>query len=186
MYFDDRLANTIVAHTPVFAYIHPNVFSCASIALDGLIFYLLSSGRGMIPQYILLALVFAARYLTDILDGAIARTYSKVSVLGGLLDTAGDALLMLIVIWYICALCGLPRMCVGYAAVAMIAFMMYEGTVHDHAAYKLYGRDRVRDILAWCINNTVWIFAALYVFIVMTLPRCHVIATHFEGCELRS
>ncbi len=186
MYFDDRLANTLVASTPVFAHIHPNVFSCASIVLDFVILYLLRSGRGLIPQYILLAAIFAARYLTDILDGAIARTYSKVSVLGGLLDTAGDALLILILFWYVCAVFGWPAIYVAYAAVAMAAFMIYEGTVHDHAAYKVYGRDRLHDIVAWGINNTVWIFAAAYIFIIVTLPHCRVIAGQFEGCELRT
>jgi phosphatidylglycerophosphate synthase len=186
MYFDDSLANTLVANTPIFAYIHPNVFSCASIILNFVILYLLKSGRGLVPQYILLAAIFAARYLTDILDGAIARTYSKVSVVGGILDTVGDALLILIICWYICAVFGLPSIYVAYAAVAMATFMIYEGTVHDHAAYKVYGRDRLRDIVAWGINNTVWLFAATYLFIVVTLPRCSVIAGQFEGCELRT
>ncbi len=186
MYFDDRLANTLVANTPIFAHIHPNVFSCTSIILDFVILYLLHSGRGLIPQYILLATIFAARYLTDILDGAIARAYSKVSVLGGLLDTVGDALLILILFWYVCAVFGLPSIYVCYATVAMIAFIIYEGAVHDHAAYKVYGRDYVRDIIAWGINNTVWLFTAAYIFIVITLPRCHIIASKFEGCELRA
>ena len=186
MYIDDTIANTLVEHTPIFAHIHPNVFSCMSLALNICLIYILKNCSGSSTHALALAGILSARYLTDILDGAIARTYSKVSVLGGLLDTAGDAMLILILVWYVCVLLQLPHSCVWIAGAAMVAYMYYEGTAHDHAAYKVYGRSYVHDIIAWGINNTIFLFAAVYLFIAITLPRCHSVITHFEGCALRA
>jgi phosphatidylglycerophosphate synthase len=186
MYIDDTIANTLVANTPIFAHIHPNYFSCMSITLNVCLFYILYTCKGSSAHALALAAILSARYLTDILDGAIARAYSKVTVFGGLLDTAGDAMLILILIWYVCVLLQLPRSCVWISAAAIGAYMYYEGTVHDHAAYKIYGRSSVRDIIAWGINNTIFLFAAAYLFIAITLPRCQSAITHFEGCSLRA
>ena len=50
--------------------------------------------------------------------------------------------------------------------------MIREDVIYDHAGYKQYGRDAFRDIIAWMINNTLFLFIGAYFFICGTAARC--------------
>ncbi len=178
MYLDDTIANTVVDNTPIFAHIHPNYFSCASIVLNFVILGVLheavrggSSSSGV--SHTSLFLLLGARFMTDILDGSIARAHDKVSVIGGLLDTTGDFILIVILLWYLLiAVGGLPIGVLWAIVAFMTIYMVREGTLHDHAGYKQYGRDMIRNSVAWMINNTLFLFIGAYFFICGTSARC--------------
>ena len=159
MFIDDAIANILVNKTNIFANIHPNIFSCISIALNVPIFMALA---GQQLHLGLIGAIVAARCLTDILDGAIARKYNKVSVLGGILDTVGDISLLCIVVWFMMRFVGLP-------VSVYIAFLLGLGGLmftydfwHDHAAAKIYSEKLANNCIAFFINNTVFFFAGLY------------------------
>src|ERR1051326_1764082 len=76
----------------------PNMLSAARIAAAPLLLWLMVADqqRGF-------ALVMAAAFASDILDGAIARRFGLVSELGSLLDSVADILLFLAValgVWH--------------------------------------------------------------------------------------
>lgn len=175
MYLDDTIANTVVDNTPIFAHIHPNYFSCTSIILNFIILQVLHSaanGAGGV-SHTGLFLLLGSRFMTDILDGSIARAHNKVTVTGGLLDTAGDFILIVILLWYLLiAVCGMPIYSLWAIVGFIIVYMIREDTLHDHAGYKQYGRDMIRDCVAWMINNTIFLFIGAYFFICGTSARC--------------
>ena len=69
----------------IFRHIHPNVITITSMVLNYFI-YISILNRQKQKALILLWI----RYMTDNLDGHIARKYGKTSKIGGLLDTIAD------------------------------------------------------------------------------------------------
>ncbi len=159
MFIDDAIADILVNKTDIFANIHPNVFSCTSIALNVPIFMTLA-GLQLHPA--LIAGLVAARCLTDILDGAIARKYDKVSVIGGTLDTVGDISLLCIVVWFMMRWVGLPTYIFLAFLLGLAGLMFTYNFWHDHSAAKIYSERLANNCIAFFINNTVFFFAGLY------------------------
>jgi phosphatidylglycerophosphate synthase len=159
MYLDDKLADIFVNKTEIFKNIHPNVFSSISIILNIFIFNILN---GWNPSVLNIAIIIGIRCMTDILDGAIARKYNKVSVLGGTLDTIGDISLLCIVIWFIMKWIGM------HYSIYIIFLCLVAGLIvtydlyHDHSAAKIYNDNIINNCVAFSVNNTVVFFTILF------------------------
>ena len=88
MRIDDDIAN-IQCLLSLFKYIHPNTITISGIISN---FYIL---KFLIYKKInTLNMLLTFRYFTDIMDGAVARKYNKVSKIGGYLDTINDTMLI--------------------------------------------------------------------------------------------
>lgn len=163
MYLDDKLADIFVNKTEIFKNMHPNVFSCISIALNIPIFFLLNGTYT--PHPLIAFLIIATRCITDILDGAIARKYNKVSVVGGLLDTIGDISLLCIFTWFGMQWAGLHYsiyiLFLGLLTALIVSYDFY----HDHSAAKIYSTNICNNCIAFFINNTIFPFMGLFLFV---------------------
>ena len=92
---DKLYSDYLVSKLKFLKNIHPNIITFFGIFLNVLIYYSLDL-KLLLPLLFLLFL----RYLTDCLDGAVARMYKKVSKLGGYLDTISDHMLIFIVSFF--------------------------------------------------------------------------------------
>ena len=162
MLIDDHIAALIVNNTEIFKNIHPNVLTICSYILNVIIFNILGQSTLSIP---LLVLALIARFLTDILDGAVARKYNKVTVLGGVLDTFGDVMFILIMLWYILKKTGGPMIILPVFTIIMALYIWKEGTLHDHSNLKDPNGNLIKFCLAHCINNTWCLFTVFFLLI---------------------
>lgn len=85
--YDDDIAKYIVDNVKVFKFIHPNIITLSSFFINIIIFNLFKTNSNKLPFFLFL------RWLTDILDGQIARKYNKKSKIGHTLDTLSDIML---------------------------------------------------------------------------------------------
>ncbi len=167
MYVDDKIADILVNRTHIFANIHPNLITLVSLVCNVALYFILMPRLSGIGHFNVGAFtgVVILRCLTDILDGAVARKYNKASKLGGLLDTLGDVMLIMLFAYYVCrrfnmtyALCWLLF---GAMALGIYSLDIY----HDHAAAKSYEGHIGRRILAFGTNNTAIIFLVVYILV---------------------
>ena len=161
MYRDDKLADIFVNKTEIFKNIHPNIISCTSILLNVPIFFVLHTIGTVNISPVIITLLIATRCITDILDGAIARKYDKVSVLGGSLDTIGDISLICIIIWFIMKWSGVHYSIYIVFICLVIAKLALNDLYHDHSSAKIYSDNIYKNFVAFMINNTVVFFSVL-------------------------
>jgi phosphatidylglycerophosphate synthase len=159
---DDKIAKLIVDNIPIFRYIHPNIISLLSIILNIIILIVLVNNN--INVFSLLA-ILATRWLTDLLDGAVARKYKKVTKLGGILDTIGDVMIIFIFMWYIFKLTGVNMMLYYVFIVIVLIYIYHMEVYHDHSELKHYNGNNVQKIIAFFVNNSYLVYAGMYVYI---------------------
>ncbi len=162
MKVDDYFADLLVKDTNIFKNINPNAITLLSYALNIVIIYILS--QPTLNVY-LLAITFVFRFLTDILDGAVARKYNKVSVIGGILDTFGDVMFILIFTWYLLYKLKGPMHIFPVIMFIMGAYIYNEGTLHDHSALKDTDGHFIQQCVAHCVNNTWCVFSVFFAII---------------------
>ena len=97
---DDNISKFLVNNLNFFRFIHPNFISLISIILNYFIYIYLICTVPHLNIY-LFSIILFIRWLSDCLDGAIARKYNKTSKLGHSLDTLGDILLFYIFMYFI-------------------------------------------------------------------------------------
>ena len=71
----------------------PNILSCIRIAMVGLFIWLFVSGF-----YVGSLLVYVAAFLTDVMDGYLARRFNWITNIGKLLDPFADKLMLITVL----------------------------------------------------------------------------------------
>lgn len=159
---DDAIAKQIVDNMPFFKHIHPNVISAISIIFNIIILAILINNN-LNPLYLVGS--FTARWLTDLLDGAVARKYKKVSKIGGLLDTIGDVTIILIFMWYVLKATGVHMMVFYIFLIVVLLYVVHAEAYHDHAGLKHYNGNHLQKIIAFFVNNSYLIYIAMYLFI---------------------
>lgn len=159
---DDAIAKQIVDNMPFFRHIHPNVISAISIIFNGIILGILISNN-LNPLYLIGSL--SIRWLTDLLDGAVARKYKKVSKVGGILDTIGDVSIMFIFMWYILKAIGVHMIVFYIFIIVVLLYVVYAEAYHDHAGLKHYNGNHIQKIIAFFVNNSYLIYIGMYFFI---------------------
>ena len=88
--YDDNIAKYIVDNVSFLKYIHPNIITLSSFIFNFIMFYTFkyNTNKNLLPYILFL------RWLSDILDGQMARKYNKKSKLGHILDTVSDLILV--------------------------------------------------------------------------------------------
>jgi phosphatidylglycerophosphate synthase len=171
MYVDDKIADILVNRTHIFANIHPNLITIVSLICNVALYLILMprlSGTGHFNVGAFTAVVIL-RCLTDILDGAVARKYNKTSQLGGLLDTLGDVMLIMLFAYYVCRRFNMTYALCWVLFITMAVGIYSLGIYHDHAAAKSYDGHIGRRILAFGTNNTVIVFLVVYLLVVRNI-----------------
>jgi phosphatidylglycerophosphate synthase len=160
MYIDDKIAEILVDNLPILEHIHPNYISLTGFFLNIIIAYnLFTFNYGP-----LLLICIILRCLMDILDGAVARKYSKVTYVGGLLDTFTDCSLIIIIFYYFILLLDLPNYLILLPISIIIGTAVVTESYSDHSSLKIYGNGSLKDLMAFLINNTCITFAGLFSF----------------------
>lgn len=141
---DKIYTDFVLKHVKIFQHIHPNLITVSGICLNFVILYLLLNGS----VYLTWIALFL-RWNADVLDGAVARMYGKVSDLGGALDTTSDNLLICILgFWF----SGFWIVGVALAS-ANLAYMYFKDSLLHHVDMKK-GGNKVENVYAFFTNNT--------------------------------
>lgn len=152
---DDKFTEIILEKFSVFSFIHPNAITFFGIMMN---FLLLSLHKD--PGIVFL-ITLTLRYFADCLDGGVARKYKRVSKVGGLLDTASDTLLLLILTFCICEKYNLDNaylISFGFT-LSNLLFMFYLGSITDHSNMKV-GVALGKQVYAFMVNNSFIMFIA--------------------------
>ena len=162
---DDWLTGIVLSRWGFFQHVHPNAITITGMVLNFCIFYAMTHERlgGTI-------LMLGARYLADCLDGGVARKYDKQSKMGGVLDSASDAILIYVSTLGIFHLYNLPY---GSASAALVSclnlFMMsLSGSLVDHAGMKV-GGSYLEILYAFLVNNSYILFIAKIVLVYVAI-----------------
>ena len=157
---DKKIVNEyFLKKSNIFKHIHPNFISCLSILLNILIVIAVIKKQNVC---IVLFLLFL-RWLTDCLDGAIARKYNKTSKLGGKLDTSGDILFFYVLFpftvvylktknLYLSVLLSLITLIIG------VTHFIYSDIESNHDNIKAKSDNYFKNLLAFLTNNSIFVF----------------------------
>lgn len=151
MKIDDDLAFKITEKVNIFEYIHPNYITISGILSNFVIYHLLVKKKN---KKLLIGIILY-RYLTDILDGCVARKYKKTSKLGGYLDTINDFMLF-IIISYLHLEKKYFILTFIFASLYIIKFDLF----YDHSNIKIES-----TISGFLVNNSILIYSILIILI---------------------
>ena len=108
------------------------------------------------------------RYFTDIMDGAVARKYNKVSKIGGYLDTINDTMLISFYsgyfLWKITKNINYSIILTTLIFIMMISFLFCKSSLSDHSNLKKNTNSIFDNIIKFLVNNTI--FAYIFVILV--------------------
>ena len=160
MLLDDKIAEIFVDNLSIFKHIHPNYISITGFLLNIIIAYnIFTFNYGPV-----LLISILLRCLMDILDGAVARKYEKVTYIGGILDTFTDCSLIVIIFYYFLLLLNLPKYIIILPISIIIGTAFITESYSDHSSLKIYGNGHITDLMAFFINNTCITFGSLFSF----------------------
>ena len=141
---DLMYSNFVLYRTDRFLNVHPTAITLFGIGLNFVLLYCLFHA----PLWVTYIVLFF-RYSADVLDGAVARMYGKVTDLGGALDTTSDNILICILgFWF-----------TGYWAVGVVlaganlAYMYAKRSLVHHVDMKK-GGNKLENVYAFFTNNT--------------------------------
>ena len=150
---DDYIAKKIIENIFLFKYIHPNIISLFSIILNFCIYKLLYSNNNNIYLFSLFLLL---RWLSDLLDGAVARKYNKLSKLGHYLDTLSDIMLIIIIFNFILqSIFGYPFVLNMIIISLLIIYLFTKyNMLETHKNLKKYNNNFFECIIPFLTNNS--------------------------------
>jgi len=158
---DDNLSKGLVNNLTFLKYIHPNFISLISIILNYFIHIYLNNSSPYLNIYIFGIILFI-RWLSDCLDGAIARKYNKTSRFGHSLDTLGDILLLFIFMYFILNKLFHIPIIPSFIIISNIMLLSNIDTNfiddHDKIKNRENSKNYFKKILGFVINNTYLIF----------------------------
>ena len=162
MKIDDKIGEIECLLVP-FKNIHPNYITAVGLLSNILIPYYLDNGK------INLANIFLViRYLTDILDGAVARKYKKTSKLGGLLDTICDVMLMGIytnlITFKLTKNLIFSRTAGIFMSLLHTYYLKSNDSIIEHENIKSDASNNVEKTIQFLTNNTIFVFIGLFFF----------------------
>lgn len=171
MDIDNNITKIIISNTDLFRYIHPNIITTIGLICNYFILINIDSiTYKSINPYTFGLLIFI-RWLSDCLDGAVARKYNKTSKLGNMLDTISDMLFMSIIFYYFMIIYDLSNYYIIIFLVAMyILFIKYD-MINGHDNLKKNNENIIEKFIKFMTNNSIIVFVAFYIFVVKTQNR---------------
>jgi len=159
---DECYVNFILNNTNIFSKIHPNILSLCGLLTDFIIYYSITN-----KFFILTAFLMFIRFSCDVLDGAVARKYKKVSDMGGMLDTVADNTLIFLLSLSITTLLELKyrwiiSMCLP---IFNLMYMYYIGSIVHHHNMKLNG-GKIQNIYSFLTRNNCLVYIVCYLLII--------------------
>ena len=144
-----------------FSKVHPNLITFYGIIL-GIILNIIVFKNYKINNYLLIIILYI-RYLTDILDGAIARKYNKTSKIGNKLDCISDIIFAHILFYIILSsLFNLDyKLILPLYIILMIFFDIIFDFKNSHNNLKQSGL-LYENITSFSINNSYLFFILFY------------------------
>lgn len=154
MNIDDKITDLIIENFDIFHNIHPNVISLIGITCNVILFLIINHEN--IENYSsILSVCTIIRFLSDCLDGAVARKYNKTSKLGHMLDTVSDMMFMFLMINMFIVKYSLSKMfyCVGVLIILYLHFCHQIFSTHENMKKSKNGiLDKLTNFLT---NNSV-------------------------------
>ena len=155
---DDNIANILVDNISFFAYIDPNVITILGLILNVVILKMLYSNEINITLLIILMM----RYLSDCLDGCVARKYNKQSYIGGILDTISDIMLMIIMSYFVAIKFNIPiQIYISIIVIGLILISTQYDIFNTHTEIKKINNN-ILDIIPFLTNNTILVFIIFF------------------------
>jgi len=154
---DDWIANQKYILN-LFKYIHPNYITSFGILCNFILLYLLYNCDNILAIFLILNL----RYLSDILDGSVARYFNKGSILGGYLDSLCDIMLISIfIVYYTTFITTNIVILMGVCYVTILLLIIYfymKNSLYDHVGLKVNPHNCIECYIQWFVNNTLFVY----------------------------
>jgi phosphatidylglycerophosphate synthase len=170
MRIDDEISKFIVSNTDIFQNVSPNIITGIGLICNYFIFTNIYNNKyynAVINPYIF-ALILSVRWLSDCLDGEVARKYKKTSKIGHYLDTASDMIFIAIIFYYFMIKYNLnyKNVILLYLLFIFVLFYLYDMVdTHDKLKDDKDGYDIFGQIIQFSTNNTLFIFTAFYIMV---------------------
>ena len=156
MKLDDDIANSEFLLS-LFKNIHPNIITISGIISN---FYILKFL--CLKKINIVNILLTFRYFTDIMDGAVARKYNKVSKIGGYLDTINDTTLISLYfgffIWKKTKNVNYSISLGIFSLFLMITFLYCKKSLSDHSHLKKDSNTLFDYLIKFLVNNTILIY----------------------------
>ena len=161
MKLDDDIANNEFLLS-LFKNIHPNTITISGIISN---FYIIKFLYLKKINIVNILLIF--RYFTDIMDGAVARKYNKVSKLGGYLDTINDTTLISFYfgffIWKKTKNMNYSISFGIFSLLLILTFLFCKRSLSDHSHLKKKSKSLIDSIIKFLVNNTIFTYMIVMV-----------------------
>ena len=168
MRIDDNVSNFIVSNTDIFQNINPNVITSIGMICNYCIFTNIKNHINVPINPYIFALILSVRWLSDCLDGTVARKYKKTSKLGHYLDTISDMILASIVFYYFMIKFNMNyvHVILLYLLFIFVLFYLYDIVdTHDKLKNDKDNYDILGKIIQFGTNNTIIIFIGFYIMV---------------------
>jgi len=162
MNLDDKIVN-IPCIINLFKNIHPNIITFTGFICNILLPYYLLKDKKKFANILLII-----RYLSDSLDGAIARKYNKTSKLGGLFDSVSDSIFSGIYIYLIIFKYtnnNIKSRIFGFIVFLInLLYFKYYNSLYYHNNIKSNPDNSFIAILQFFTRNSIFVYMGLFVF----------------------
>ncbi len=166
---DDYIAN-ILTQNEFFKDIHPNAITLVGIICNIIIFRIIFNNKFNLlnNKYdsIVFLIILLTRYLTDILDGQIARKYNKVSELGNYLDSLSDIMMLFIMYSFIIKIyTNTSNKLIILSYIFIVFIFQYTFNIfYTHQLIKNNINNNIfTTIISVMTNNTIILFSVFYI-----------------------
>lgn len=163
---DDHITKFVMDNFDIFEHIHPNVITIIGIICNYFILDQIDNMETNKINEIHFAILLFVRFLSDCLDGAVARKYKKTSKIGNILDTLSDMMFNFIIFYFFLVKFNLPNWwIVFYIFGAYIVNEKYSiFTTHETLKN---GEDGIVDLgMNFLSNNTIIIFVIFFIIVI--------------------
>ena len=157
---DDNIAEFMIDNV-IFENIHPNIITSIGLLCNPLIFCIFIDILD-IYNNMSIVLLLIIRYFADILDGAVARKYNKISNLGHTLDTLSDTLFSVIIIYLYGIKINAPLIYILSFSIIYLTILIFQYDIlKTHTILKDQNQSNI--VISFTTNNTIFIFAYVYI-----------------------
>jgi len=157
---DDTIANTIVNNTNIFQNIEPNWITLFGMALNFIFLYNILYNN----DTIIIGIILFLRWLSDCLDGAVARKYNKTSNIGNKFDTLTDIMFYMIILYWLWVKIDNKIICLIFSVIWFILIyniIFVEKLFDTHINIKK-GGTLYKSFVAFLTNNSYIPFIFIY------------------------